>query len=172
LGLEWREAAEMPGVGREELRGPVEAALDQAGFELVELKLVPRGGGLSVQIFIDHRQGPAGVTLDDCTRASRVVQDEVDLDRYLPGRYVLEVSSPGIDRPLTRPAHYRRFHGEAAVVRLKAARGGELKLRGTIGDSDEEAVCLELEGGATERLLYAEIASAHLNLDPWKRRLN
>lgn len=162
----------MPGVQRDELWAPVEAALREAGFEVVDLKLVPRGRAVSVQIYIDHLDGGAGVTLDDCTRAAKVVQDGVDLDRVLTGRYVLEVSSPGVNRPLTRPAHFRRFRGEPAVVRLKAPRGGVRRFEGRIGDSDEEGVFLELEGGLTERVLYSDIESANLRLDPWKGRLN
>jgi ribosome maturation factor RimP len=162
----------MPGVQRDEVWAPVAAALGDAGFEVLDLKLVPRGRAVSVQIYIDHLDGGAGVTLDDCTRAAKVVQDGVDLDRLLPGRYVLEVSSPGIDRPLKRPAHFRRFRGEHAVVRLKAPRGGVQRFEGRIGESDDEAFSLEFEGGSTERLLYSEIASANLRLDPWKGRLN
>ncbi len=108
----------MPGTRHDELLGPVEDALLDAGYELVALKLIPRGGGLSVQVLIDHRDGSAAVTLGDCARASRAIHERADLDRRLPGRYVLEVSSPGVDRPLTRPAHYQRFRGERVVVRL------------------------------------------------------
>ncbi len=157
----------VPGLNRDELAGSIESALARAGFELIDLKLVPRGGSLSVQIFIDHEDGLAAVTLGDCTRASRAIQDGVDLDRLLTGRFSLEVSSPGVDRPLKRPVHYRRFRGETAVVKLARERGGQ-QIRGTIGDSDEESVTLETEGGPSQCIPYSEIASAHLKRDPWK----
>ncbi len=159
----------MPAAIRDELLGPVETALERAGFELVALKLVPRAGGLSVQVLIDHREGLAAVTLGDCTRASRAIQDEVDLDRHVPGRYMLEVSSPGIDRPLTRPAHYRRFRGQQAVVKLAKESGGGER-RGMIEGIDDETVTIELESGERERVPFAAIVSAHLKRDPWKGR--
>ncbi len=158
-----------PGLRREEIAGSIAAALDEAGYEMVDLKLVPRPGNLSVLIFIDHREGLAAITHGDCTRASRVVQEKVDLERYLPGRYLLEVSSPGIDRPLRRPEHYQRFRGQPVVVKRGTEGGGEV--RGTIGDSDAESVTIELQGGGSERLRFADIASAHLKLDPWKGRV-
>jgi ribosome maturation factor RimP len=157
-----------PGVRREEIAESIAAALAEAGYELVDLKLVPRPGNLSVQIFIDHRAGLAAITHGDCTRASRAVQDRVDLDRYFPGRYLLEVSSPGIDRPLKRPEHYARFRGQPVVAKLGTERGGEV--RGTIGESDAESVTIEREDGGSERLRFADIASAHLKRDPWKGR--
>jgi ribosome maturation factor RimP len=158
-----------PGLRREEVTGPIAAALEQAGFELVDLKLVPRPGSLSIQIFIDHSDGMAAVTLGDCSRASRVIQDGVDLERYLPGRYLLEVSSPGVDRPLKRAEHYRRFRGQPVVVKLGTEGGGELT--GTIGESDADSVTIECEGGGRERVSFADIARAHLKLDPWKGRV-
>jgi ribosome maturation factor RimP len=161
----------MPGTRHDELLGPVEDALLEAGYELVALKLIPRGGSLSVQVLIDHRDGSAAVTLGDCARASRAIHERADLDRRLPGRYVLEVSSPGVDRPLTRPAHYQRFQGERVVVRLAAPRPGGGSLRGTIRGADADSVTLELEGGGSERLRLEDIASAHLQVDPWKGRV-
>lgn len=158
----------MPGARHDDIAGPIEEALLGAGYELVALRLIPRGGSLSVQVLIDHRDGGAAVTVGDCARASRAIQEGADLDRRLPGRYLLEVSSPGMDRPLTRPAHYQRFRGERVVVRLAARRPSGERLRGTISDADEDSVTLDLEGGGSERLRLADIASAHLQVDPWK----
>ncbi len=160
----------------EELSGPLAAALEAAGFELVAWKLVPRGPATSVEVFIDHLSGRSPVTLEDCSRASRAIQEGVDLDLEMAGRYVLEVSSPGLDRPLTRPEHYRRFRGEAAVVRLRSEAGPEgpagRRLKGRIGESDLEGVTLELPGGDHERVRYEAIESARLEIDPWKRKSN
>jgi ribosome maturation factor RimP len=150
---------------RDQLAPRVEAALGEAGFELVAMKLVPRGGGLSVQIYIDHTEGSAAVTLDDCARASRIIQERVDLDRDLPGRYSLEVSSPGLNRLLTRPAHFRRFLGEPVVVRLVAEREGRRVVRGRITAADEQGVTLGLEGDEAVRLRYSEIADANLKVE-------
>jgi ribosome maturation factor RimP len=154
---------------REELARHMAAVLSAAGFELVALKLVPAGGTLSVRVFIDHLAGSAGVSLADCGAASKALQAELDLDRWFPGRYTLEVSSPGVDRPLTRPAHYQRFRGEEAVVRRRIPGQASVRLAGRIADADVEGVTLELPGGGAERLTYEEIESARLAADPWKR---
>ena len=160
----------------EELSGPMAAALEAAGYELVAWKLVPRGSATSVEVFIDHLRGRDPVTLEDCSRASRAIQEGVDLDQEMAGRYVLEVSSPGVDRPLTRPAHYERFQGEEAVVRLRSAGDGETpavrRIKGRIAESDSEGVTLELPGGTRERIRYEAIESARLEIDPWKRKSN
>jgi ribosome maturation factor RimP len=155
---------------REELAERMAEALGAAGFELVALRLVPAGGTLSVRVLIDHLEGGAGISLGDCSAASKAIQDGVDLDRWLPDRYTLEVSSPGIDRPLTRPEHYRRFQGEEVLVRRRGGEKGAERLKGRMVVADHEGVTLALEGGGSARLLYAEIESAHLSMDPWKRK--
>jgi ribosome maturation factor RimP len=154
---------------REELAEQMAAVLAAAGFELVALKLVPGGGALNVRVLIDHLEGSAPVTLGDCGAASKALQASLDLDRWLPGRYTLEVSSPGVDRPLTRPEHYQRFRGEEAVVRRRTPDQALERLKGRITDADAQGVILELPGGVTERVPYRDIESARLELDPWKR---
>jgi len=158
------------GLRREELADRMAAALAAAGYELVALKLVSAGSSLNVRVLIDHLEGRAGVSLGDCSAASKAIQSELNLDLWFPGRYVLEVSSPGLDRPLTRPEHYRRFQGEEAVVRRKTADPTRQRVKGRIVAADEEGVTLEVAGGEAERLTYAEIASAHLELDPWAKK--
>jgi ribosome maturation factor RimP len=155
---------------REELAERMAAALAAAGYELVALKLVPGGGTLNVRVLIDHLEGRAGVSLGDCSAASKAIQSELNLDLWFPGRYVLEVSSPGVDRPLTRPEHYRRFQGEAAVVRRKTSDPARQRVKGRIAAADHEGVTLELVGGEAERLTYAEIESARLEMDPWPKK--
>jgi ribosome maturation factor RimP len=125
---------------------------------------------MRVRVFIDHLAGTAPVTLGDCGAASKALQQGLDLDRWLPGRYNLEVSSPGVDRPLTRPEHFQRFRGEEAVVRWRAPDRALERVKGRITAADAHGVTLELEGGVVLEVPYGEIESARLELDPWKRR--
>jgi ribosome maturation factor RimP len=91
----------------------------------------------SLRLYIDH---PDGVNIELCERATRQLGD-------LLVDYSLEVSSPGAERPLTKPEHFRRFRGRRVRVRTEEELAGRRSFTGTIADADEEAVSVELEGG-------------------------
>jgi ribosome maturation factor RimP len=125
----------------------------------VEVLLAEVVGGRSVRVYIDH---PQGVTLELCERVSHALA-------YLRERYSLEVSSPGSERPLTKPAHFRRFVGRRARVRTRQSRshdaGAERAERNSftgelVGASDEE-VTLAADGGVIA-IPYAEIRRSNL----------
>jgi ribosome maturation factor RimP len=128
-----------------ELLTPVVEGL---GYELVHLELSGKGGVLCV--FIDHwpANGHAGreVTVEDCERVSREVEAALDVEDPIPGSYHLEVSSPGLDRPLVKAAHFRRFLGHQARVTLEAPIDGRRRFRGEIAGADDETVVLNVEG--------------------------
>jgi ribosome maturation factor RimP len=128
----------------------------------VEVLLAEVLGGRSLRVFIDH---PDGVDLELCERVSMLLND-------MRERYSLEVSSPGSERPLTKPAHFRRFVGRKARVRLRQARpashpAGEVEQRSVrsftgelVGASDEE-VTLAADGGIIA-IPYSEIRRSNL----------
>ncbi len=147
-----------------EVAGVVLGAL---GYELLDLSVAPRGKRLVVQLWIDRLDGQGGVTVGDCARASKALGADLGVSDCLPGAYVLEVSSPGVNRPLTRPAHFQRFVGETAVIRLNA--GTRRSLTGTIALATAGEVCVALESGETVTIQFDDIQSAHLKVDPWKR---
>lgn len=97
----------------EELILPI---LDDLGFELVDLQLQPDGKTLALRIFIDK---PAGITLDDCVEVSREVSAILEVEDPIRSAYRLEVSSPGLDRPLKKPADFERFVGQKAKLKSK-----------------------------------------------------
>ncbi|MGZ4255885.1 MAG: ribosome maturation factor RimP, partial [Solirubrobacteraceae bacterium] len=102
--------------------------------------LLAEVSGSTLRLFIDH---PEGVTLALCERVSGVLNDYRD-------RYSLEVSSPGIDRPLTKPQHYSRFLGRHARVRLRDARDGHRSVTGElVGASDQEVTIAADDGVVT-----------------------
>jgi ribosome maturation factor RimP len=107
----------------------IEPVLDAAGAELVDLQVVGSHGRPIVRAFVDTE---TGVTLDECARLSREIERAIEAAGVVPERYVLEVSSPGIDRPLTRRRHYERYAGREVEVRLYRKQGGRKKFVGTL----------------------------------------
>ena len=118
-------------------------AVEAAGYELVEAQWKHEQPGWVVRLLIDS---PAGVGLTDCERVSREVSVLLDVHDVIPHAFSLEVSSPGLDRPLVKPSHFRRFLGKRARVRLKAGVEGRRNFSGTIVDADEARVLLEVDG--------------------------
>jgi ribosome maturation factor RimP len=139
---------------REEIVSAPRTEIEQrlARFEPdVEVLLAEVVSGATLRLFIDH---PDGVTLGLCERVSGLLGDYRD-------RYSLEVSSPGQDRPLTKPQHYSRFLGRRARVRLREARDGHKSVTGElVGASDREVTIAAGEGVYT--IPYEQIARSNL----------
>ncbi len=120
----------------------VEPICQAEGLELVLAELLREPGGRVLRLFID---GPGGITLDDCARISRQVDDVlvVALDDF--GPYRLEVSSPGIHRPLTKPADFERFKGQGVRIQLEAAIDGRRNFKGVLRGMLDNRVLVEIE---------------------------
>ena len=118
-------------------------------IDLVDVRVVP--GGV-LRVLIDH---PDGVDHERCAEVGRALVSFRE-------RYALEVSSPGIPRPLTKPAHYARFRGREADVRLHAPLDGHRRNRGEVVESDDRRVILRDEEGAFFEIPFAAISRAHL----------
>lgn len=136
----------------------VRDAVAGAGFELEELDVARAGRRQLVRVTVD---ADGGVGLDDITTVSRAVSAVLDAhDHMLAGSYTLEVTSPGVDRPLTQPRHWRR--NRLRLVRVRSSDGGELV--GRIGDCDDDGVTL-LVDGALRRVHYTEVARAVVEVE-------
>ncbi|SHF35728.1 ribosome maturation factor RimP [Streptoalloteichus hindustanus] len=141
-----------------QLEPVVRAAVQAVGFDLELLDVQPAGRRRLVRVVVDSDDG---VGLDEVAEASRAVSAALDArDDLLAGPYTLEVTSPGVDRPLTRPRHWRRARLRLVAVRL--ADGGELT--GRVGDADEEGVVL-LVDGELRRLAYQDVARATVEIE-------
>jgi len=127
------------------LRPTLERVVEFAGMELVHVEARPESGGLVLRLYID-REG--GVTLDDCAAVSRQVSAQLDLEDPIQGRYTLEVSSPGLDRPLVRDRDFQRFEGNAVRIETAAPLQGRRHFRGRLGRLEEGMVRLALEDGS------------------------
>ncbi len=133
---------------------PLQAEIEErlaASDPDVELLLAEVVGGATLRLFIDH---PDGVTLELCERVSSHLNDYRE-------RYALEVSSPGTDRPLTKPQHYSRFLGRHARVRLREARDGHKSVTGELVGASEQEVTLAAAEGIVS-IPYDQIARSNL----------
>ncbi len=147
---------------RARLRTLLAPVVEGLGADLEDLQVSPAGRRRVVRVLVD-RDG--GVSLDDVADASRALSDALDdIDAREPdllgGSYVLEVSSPGVDRPLTEPRHWRR--NTARLVRTVLRDGGAVT--GRVLRSDEQQVVLDVDG--TERVLaLADVARGHVQVE-------
>lgn len=147
-------AAEPPG----RLRGVLEPLVEAAGYELEQLDVKPAGRRQTVRLVVDSDHG---VDLDDIAELSRAVSAELDRDEQLIGdAYTLEVTSPGVDRPLTGRRHWRRAHLRQVAVRL---HDGEA-FTGRVGEAGAEAATV-LVGGRLRELRYADVAHAGVQIE-------
>jgi ribosome maturation factor RimP len=133
--------------------------LAAAGFDLEDVTVTKAGSRSVVRVVID-RDG--GVDLDAVAEATRLVSAELDVgDGPLPGAYVLEVTSPGVDRPLTAPRHWRRAVGRLVAVRTRD--GGRVLARLT--DADETSAEILPQPGRSRRVAYADVAHAVVEIE-------
>jgi ribosome maturation factor RimP len=140
----------------------IEPAISAEKMEVVEVECLKMKTRWLVRIYIDKE---GGVTLDDCRNISRLAGDILDVHEIPPGPYTLEVSSPGLDRPLTRDKDFARFTGEKIAVKTKEKIEGSRNFRGILVGYEEEAgektVVLDIEG-KTLRIPQNNILKAHL----------
>lgn len=136
-----------------DLHGLIEPTLVGMGYELVAMERIGRG---LLRLYIDK---PEGINLDDCVRVSNQLTrlfmvENVDYDR-------LEVSSPGLDRPLVKPADFQRFAGQKAVIKLRLPMDGRKKFTGVLGELRDGVLNLEVDG-STVAIPMADLESARL----------
>lgn len=137
----------------------VEPVCAAAGLELVLAEFRRESTGRILRLYIDRPDG--GVTIDDCTDISRQVTDLLDVSLADIGPYNLEVSSPGIERPLVKPADYQRFTGKTARIQLHAPVNGQKKFKGVISTATDETVQIETDAGAVS-FDFSQIAKGRL----------
>jgi ribosome maturation factor RimP len=123
------------------------------GLELVEVSIVGRHSRTVVRVFIDK---PGGVTLEDCERAHRALNPALDVADPFPYAYTLEVSSPGLDRPLKRAEDYRRLQGKRVSLKLKDPHRDQWRITGKVVAVDEKAVTVTVESTQAEESVRCE----------------
>ena len=144
---------------QDRLQAMIEPLVESLGYELVLLEFSPHKGSAMVRLFID---APGGITLGDCEKVSREVEGVLDVEDPIPQNYRLEVSSPGLDRPLVKPAHYERFAGSMAKVQLIAPKNGRRKFQGVLKGLKDGQVVLDTADAGTVELAMDQIERARL----------
>jgi ribosome maturation factor RimP len=132
------------------------------GMELVDLDFRREGSGTVVRLFIDK---PGGVNLTDCQEISGQVAAQLEVEDPVPGSYTLEVSSPGLDRRLTRESHFVQFTGRKARVTTHQPFQGRRKFLGQIEGFAEGKIVLSTEDGGTVEIPLEDVARARLEVE-------
>jgi ribosome maturation factor RimP len=143
---------------QERLEQILEPVIVDLGYELILLEYSPSPKNAMLRLYID---APAGITVEDCERVSKEVAGTLDVEDPIRSAYRLEVSSPGLDRPLVKPAHFERFVGEQARVQLIAPLNGRRRYIGYIRAIVGETLHLESKEGLAE-IPLSEIERARL----------
>ena len=137
----------------------LEAEVASQGFELVEVEFGQHGATQLLRLFVDR---PGGVTLDHCVALSRYLSPLLDMKDFLSGRYTLEVSSPGIDRPIRKPADFQRFTGEPIKVKTVNPVDGRKRFRGVLRGIEDGLISVESEG-RSHRIHIENVNKAQLD---------
>ena len=143
----------------EELILPI---VEEQGFELVDVEYVKEGGTMYLRAYIDK---PGGIAVNDCETVSRALSDLLDKEDYIADSYILEVSSPGLGRPLKKEKDFKRSVGKAVEIRLYRAVDRKKEFEGILTDYDDQSVTIEQEDGTEASFERAAIALIRLAFD-------
>jgi len=150
----------------------VEPIVRAEGFELVELEYVRDPAGWVLRLFIDRpgrdpmaKEG--GIGLEECAKVSHAVETALEVEDLVPQAYSLEVSSPGINRPLRRPEHFQKVVGKRVKVKTFGPVGTPPRksFTGTLVQSSASDITLQVEGGGAFQIPFRDIAKANLDFE-------
>lgn len=136
--------------------------IEQNHFELVDVEYVKEAGNWYLRAYIDK---PGGITVDDCEIVSRALSDLLDEHDFIEDTYILEVSSPGLGRPLRKDKDFARSIGEEVEVRTFRAIAHQKEFTGILKDYDKEKIVIELENEESMEFQRADIALVRLAFD-------
>ena len=149
---------------REDVRRLAQTLADEEGFELVEVEFLVQGGRRVLRVSLDH---PEGVRVSDCASFSRRLSDCLDMNQTVAGRYDLEVSSPGIERPLTSLESLRRFAGRRAALATVMPHDGRRNYQGELLSPQDDRAGIRTDDGEEHWFEWNDVKTAHLVVDPW-----
>jgi ribosome maturation factor RimP len=153
----------------EHVRGLAARVAGSLGLEIFDVQFRREAGGMVLRVRVD-RPGPSAraedsVSIDDCARVSRDLSAMLDVEDIVPQAYTLEVSSPGLDRPLRHAEDFRRFVGRRAKVVMRQAIDGQTFFKGTLGGVDGGDVLIDGDNGRRHRVPLDAITRAHLEVE-------
>ncbi len=144
---------------QDELSELLTPAIADLGLELVGIEFSPNTAGSLLRVYIDEPE--RGITIEDCERASREISALLDVNDPVAGRYTLEVSSPGLERPLFTPEHFARFVGHVAKINANLALDGRRRFQGAIQSVEGDRITIDQDGKAVT-IAHANIGRARL----------
>jgi ribosome maturation factor RimP len=157
-----------------EFQRDFEERLSRLGYDLVQIEWAGNAYRPVIRLRVERAALDRPVSLDDCARVSRGIEEWLDEDARVPDRYVLEVSSPGLERPLTRDRDFRRFRGQRIAVQgTGTLRGGASRLEGRLlglveGGNGDASILLQLSDGDEVEVPRSRVAGARL-VHEWKK---
>ncbi len=132
--------------------------VEAAGFELLGVEFVSAGRHSTLRLYIDH---PEGINVDNCALVSREVGAILDVEDPIPNEYNLEVSSPGLDRPLFTPEHFAKVTGQKIEVKLAIPQDGRRRFKGALIAIEDDMLVIEVDG-KPYRLLMDNVDKANV----------
>ncbi len=133
-------------------------SVEDLGYELVGIEYIRAGQHSTLRVYIDQEQG---ILVDDCAAVSQQVSAIMDVEDPITNEYTLEVSSPGLERPLFSAAQYQQFAGEEVKVQLRMPIQNRRKWKGVIDSVEGEIICINVDG-QIERFALSNIQKAHI----------
>ena len=149
-------------VTHEQILRQLDPILVSLGLTLWEMEFKKEGPHWLLRVYIDRE--PGGVTLNDCETVSRDLGTVLDVEEIIPHAYTLEVSSPGLDRTLSRPEHYRKSLGRSVRIKTFQPIDGQKVFRGTLDSVDDDVAVLTTDGGSVLRIPLERISKASLEV--------
>ncbi len=134
------------------------------GFELVDVELLVQSGRRTIRVLLDR---PGGIRVADCARFSRRLSECLDMNQTVSGSYFLEVSSPGLDRPIKTLEAVERFAGQRVALTTAAAHEGRRNYEGELLGASEGRAGIRTDEGDEYWFVWADVKAAHLVVDPW-----
>jgi ribosome maturation factor RimP len=138
------------------------AAAEKNGVEFVHSEMAGTKRNMTVRVYIDK---PEGVTIEDCSVVSREIEEVLDADDFIPSAYVLEVSSPGLERGLYSIEDFKKFTGKKAKIKTAQPINGQANYNGRIGGVEGEEIVFEDRTSGTVRIPFDFVDKANLKVD-------
>ncbi len=136
--------------------------LQQEGYELYNIEFVKEGKDWFLRVYVDLASGEGYIGTEDCEKVSRFLSEKLDEDDPIEQNYYLEVSSPGMDRPLLKKEHYERYAGSEVEIRLYKGKDGTKNIQGVLEGIEGEVVTVTDHDNKKWELELSEIAKANL----------
>ncbi|MBU8921606.1 MAG: ribosome maturation factor RimP [Bacteroidales bacterium] len=143
----------------------IEKELGELGFELVRLDISSGGRKKILRLFVDREDG--GVSINDCVKLAKTLGLVLEAEEIFSSPYNLEVSSPGINRLLSKPAHFKRFEGREVRVEYSSSEKGKDIVIGILKDVDEDSFIVD-DGGNETAVEFKNIIKARLHGEKWE----